>query len=281
MVKLARPLVPNFLGKVLFHEPLNAHKFFRFLWNLAKLWTLRTVHRQQRRRYKHLFSELHHLSAALLHDTKLEDVRMRFDEHLRSMRRLWFDGAVELLRRMTRSAVVVMVTGSEQLQTERWVRLLDGKGVDTSRVLVHGSLYGYDPSEGRFTGDVKQLNVTLDGKRDVVRRYAEDPSYRIAGAIGNSRPDRALFEAVEPSGIRVLVCHRSVVRKRKKNTFVLRKLWRSGYQVFWESSDYVAAADRYAESGGQGRPPILAAESSFANLLTSRALRDVYPCLTE
>jgi phosphoserine phosphatase len=279
MIKLARPLVPNFLGKVMSHEPVNAHKFFHFLWNLAKLWTLRSVHRQQRRRYKHLFSELHHLSAALLHDTKLEDVRSRFSAHLRLMRRLWFDGAVELLRRLTPSAVVVLVTGSEQLQTEQCVRLLVDQGVDTSRVLVHGSLYGYDPSAGRFTGRVKQLNVTLDGKRDAVRRYVDDPSCRIAGAVGNSRPDRALFEAVEPSGIRVLVCPKSVFQKRKKNTFVLRKLHRSGYQLYWDSGDYVAAVRSFAKSGGRSRPPILATESSFGNVLTSRALSEVYPCL--
>jgi phosphoserine phosphatase len=279
MVKLARPLVPNFLGKVMFHEPLNAHKFFHFLWNLAKLWTLRTVHRQQRRRYKHLFSELHNLSAALLHDTKREDVRLKFDGHLRHMRGLWFDGAVELLRRMTRSAVVVLVTGSEQLQTEQCVHLLADQGVDISRVLVHGSLYGYDPSEGRFTGKVQQLNVTLDGKRDVVRRYTEAAEYRIVGAAGNSRPDRALFEAVEPAGLRIVVCPHSVLRKRKENTFVLRKLWRTGYQVHWEPRDFIAAAGEYAQSGGSARRPVLATDSTFANVLTTQALSETYPCI--
>lgn len=48
MVKLARPLVPNFLAKVMFHEPLNAYKLFGFFWNLARLWTLRTANKHKR-----------------------------------------------------------------------------------------------------------------------------------------------------------------------------------------------------------------------------------------
>jgi phosphoserine phosphatase len=280
MVKLARPLVPNFLGKVMFHEPLNSHKLLHFLWNMAKLWTLRTVHREQRRRYKRLFSELHHLAAALLHDTRVEDVRSKFHERLLYLQGLWFDGAVELLRRLTRTSLVIFVTGSEQLQTEQCVALLADQGVDVTRILVHGSLYGYDSSQGRFTGQVQQLNVTLDGKRDAVKSYAADDQCRIFGAIGNSRPDRALFEVVEPAGLRLLVCPTSVVAKRKETTFVIRKLLRSGYQVCWTLDEYVTAIAHYLDNGeGLGRP-VLATDSSFANVLTGQALGERYPCLS-
>jgi phosphoserine phosphatase len=281
MVKLAGPLVPNFLNKVLFHEPLNAHKFVYFVWNLGRLWTLRTIFSEQRRRYKHLFSELHHLAAALLRGMRLEDVRAMYRESLCRTQGLWFDGAVELLRRVTRSAVVVLVTGSEQLQTEECVRLLADWGVDTERIFVHGSLYGYDRSTGRFTGQVQQLNVTLEGKRDVVRRYAEDPTCRIAGAIGNSRPDRALFEVVEPAGVRILVCPETVFRKRKETSFVVRKLARSGFQVYWEPQQFLLAAGEHAESGDCTPIPVLATDSTFANVLTSQALWEVYPHLAE
>ena len=49
MVELAKPLVPDYLGKATLREPLNTHKVARFVFNLGKLWTLRTVNRQQRR----------------------------------------------------------------------------------------------------------------------------------------------------------------------------------------------------------------------------------------
>ncbi len=279
MVKLAQPLIPNFVGKVLFHEPVNAGKLLRFIWNLARLWTLRTLHSEQRRRYKYVFSELHYLAAAMLHDMPVAEVRRKLDQHLPSIKGLWFEGAVELLRRLTRRAVVVLVTGSEQLQTEQCVRLLADQGLDTRRVLVNGSLYGFDRAEGRFTGGVEQLNVTFDGKMDVVRRYADQHGERIVGAVGNSRPDRALFDAVSPRGMRVLVCHGLVFRKRKSGTFVVRKLARSGYQVYWEPEEFLAAVDIYSPSDETMLRPVLATDSTFANVLRSRVLGEHYPYL--
>lgn len=97
MVRLTRPLIPNITHKVTLQEPLNTGKLIRFLWNLASLWTLRTIHRQQRRRYKHLFSELHNLAAALLHDVCIEEVRLKYRDALPGMPNLWSKGDSLLL----------------------------------------------------------------------------------------------------------------------------------------------------------------------------------------
>jgi hypothetical protein len=190
------------------------------------------------------------------------------------MQGIWFDDAVTLLGRLTQRAIVILVTGSEQAQTEECVRLLSGCGVDTDRIFVHGSLYGCDPIEQRFTGKVDRLNVTLDGKRDAVRRYADDRSLYIAGAMGNSRPDRALFEAVRPGGLRALVCSRSVLQRRDARTFVIRKVQRSGYRLHWNVSEYLAAAHRTSGPTEQQEDlPILATDRNYRNILDSRQLR--------
>jgi hypothetical protein len=282
MVKLARPLVPNLLHKVTFQEPFRFHKFVHFSWNLGKLWTLRTVYSEHRRRYKHLFSELHHLAAALLHDTDIDQVRATYRRNLPELQGLWFDDAVTLLRRLTSGAVVILVTGSEQLQTEECVRLLAGRGVDTRRVLVCGSLYGFDPAVQRFTGEVSHLNVTLDGKRDVVACFASDPLVRVAAAVGNSRPDRALFEAVAPGGLNVLVCAHGVVQRRDERTFVIRKYQRSGFRVVWDAEEYLIAARRRRDALEANVPvpvPVLATDSTFGQVLSSAALRREYGVL--
>jgi phosphoserine phosphatase len=274
MVKLARPLMPNLLQKVTLQEPWNLYKFLHFCWNLGKLWTLRTVHREHRRRYKHLFSELHHLAASLLEDTPVADVRAKYRECLPPMRGIWFEDAITLLRRLTQQANVILITGSEQAQTEECVRLLGAHGVNTSRIFVHGSLYGCDPATQRFDGHVDHLNVTLDGKRDVVRRFSEDASLSIAGAMGNSRPDRALFEAVGPGGLRALVCSRSVLARRDAKTFTIRKLQRSGFQVAWDVDEYTRAIS--LEQNSRVRPDtvsILATDCRYQNILDSVRLR--------
>lgn len=90
-------------------------------------------------------------------------------------------------------------------------------------MLVHGSLYTVDEATRSFTGGVERLNVTLIGKREVVL-HCGGP---VVAAIGNSRPDRALFEAVVPGGLRALVCPRAVLERRSAS-FVVRKLERSG-----------------------------------------------------
>lgn len=274
MVKLARPMVPRVLHKVTLKEPWNFHKFLHFSWNLGKLWTLRTVNREQRRRYKHLFSELHHLAAALLENTPVSEYRARYRRCLPPMQAIWFDNAITLLRDLTRRAVVVLVTGSEQVQTEECVRLLSDRGVDTDRIFVHGSLYGTHPGERRFNGEVDRLNVTLDGKRDAVRRFLDDGSLCIAGAMGNSRPDRALFEAVRPGGLRALVCSRSVLQRRDARTFVIRKYHRSGFRVCWDVDEYLAAAHRVSDSPERQEDlPILATDCNYRNILDSQRLR--------
>ena len=231
MTRLARPLVPRFLHKVMFREPWRLGSFVAFVWNLLRLWVVRTVNRDERRRYKHLFSELHHLAAAMMRFTDADSLRQIYRKHIATCENLWYPAAIELLRRVTPHAVVVLVTGSEQLQTEECVRLLADHGIDTSHIFVRGSLYDYNAATRRFTGRVRHLNVTYDGKRENVACFAH-PRFRVAAAFGNSRPDRALFELVDKSGASVLVCTASVVKKRTRN-FVLRKLDRSGFSICW------------------------------------------------
>jgi phosphoserine phosphatase len=269
MVRLAKPLVPNYLEKFMLREPLNAHKVVRFSWDLAKLWTLRTVYREHRKRYKHLFSELHHLAAAVLQDTPLEVLRKRYRKRTAHLASLWHSAAGDLLRKLTGDGMVVLVTGSEQLQTEECVRRLQPRGVDLSRVFIRGSLYHVDHVAGRFTGSVRHLNVTLESKRDAVRDIVQDTGYRVRGAIGNSRPDRALFEAVVPQGVCALVCAQSVIRRRKSNTFVIRKLQRCGYAIAWDAPSYLAALRDYA-AGMPDRPrPLLMTDDTFHDVLLS------------
>jgi hypothetical protein len=282
MVRLARPMLPRVLRKATWKEPWNVHKLVHFSWNLGKLWTLRTVNREQRRRYKHLFSELHHLAAALLEDTPVNAFRARYRRCLPQMRQIWFDGAAALLRRLTQRAIVVLVTGSEQVQTEECVRLLSSRGVDTSRIFVHGSLYGYDPGEQRFIGKVQHLNVTLEGKRDAVRTFRHDASQCVTGAVGNSRPDRALFEAVRPAGLRILVCSRSVLQRRDKRTFVIRKFHRCGFRIVWDVNEYLAITNRSDDDFAQQESlPILATDCSYRNLLHSSELQRQWERLLE
>jgi hypothetical protein len=277
MVKLAAPLVPNFLAKVTFREPLNAHKLVRFLWNMGGLWTLRIIYYEHRRRYKHLFSELHNLAAALLAGMELEVIRAKFRQHLPAVKGLWFEHSAELLKRLTDSGLVVLVTGSEQLQTEESVRLLAGLGVDVDRIFVRGSLYGFHPRTERFTGKVRHLNVTLEGKRDALQLSLPEQA-RVRAAVGNSRPDRALFERVTTDGLCLLVCPTSVIERRKDKTFVVRKLRHSGYRVHWDVSSLLAASSRYV-SGQDTYRPILAVDPTFGAAMESPELQSHHPWL--
>jgi hypothetical protein len=274
MVKLAGPLVPDYLAKLRRKQPVNAYKVAHFSWDLLRLWALRVIFREHRRRYKRLFSELHHLAASLLHDVALDELRERYRKRLPGYRGLWSGGAVELLRRFTADGVVVLVTGSEQLQTEECVRLLADQGVRIDRIFVRGSLYGFDPSCGRFQRGVQRLNVTLDGKRDAVRDLPDLPGLRIVAAAGNSRPDRALFEVVWTAGLCVLVCPRSVVRSRKRSTFVIRKLQRSGYRIAWDAAKHAELRADYIARGGQGERPVLVTDAGFQSVLADAFLQE-------
>jgi hypothetical protein len=282
MVRLARPLVPKYLRKVTLREPFNLRKLLQFSWNLARLWTLRTIHSEHRRRYKHLFSELHNLAGALFQGMTVDAVREKYRERLKHMHGLWWQDAVELLRRTTSRSNVVLVTGSEQVQTEECVRLLADQGVWIDRVFIRGSLYGFDPDDRRFTGGIQHLNVTLDAKRDAVRSLQASPNCRCHGAMGNSRPDRALFESVDSDGLCVLVCAPAVFRKRTERTFVIRKFHRSGYRVYWETSDFLAAMEEYQACAGtaaNAERPILATDPDFQNMLQCDALQARFPVL--
>ena len=269
MTRLARPLVPRFLQKVMFREPWRLGSLIAFTWNLVRLWVMRTVNRDERRRYKHLFSELHHLAAAMMRFTDADSLRKIYRSHIADCDRLWYPAAVEVLRRITPHAVVVLVTGSEQLQTEECVRLLTGHGIDTSRIFVRGSLYHYDSETRRFTGRVRHLNVTFDSKRENVACFAH-PQYHVAAAFGNSRPDRALFDVVNDAGACVLVCTASVAKKKRLRNFVLRKLRRSGFTICWSPEEVVAhepQSEPQSIGGSVGR--ILVTDRDFRILLES------------
>ena len=277
MIRMVRLLMPDYVKKFTFQEPFNAHKALRFMVNITKLWVLRTIYSEQRRRYKHLFSELHSLAAAILHGTEVETLRSDYRTQLLRVKGLWHTGAVNLLRRFTARANVVLVTGSEQVQTKECVRLLDDQGVLTRRIFVRGSLYGVDRGSQKFTGVVDHLNVTIDGKRDVVRPLSQQSGKRIMAAIGNSRPDRALFEAVRPGGLSMLVCPGPVFQARKERTFVLRKLRQSGYRLVWDVSDWVNAVRNDVDTGSKGTQPVLATDSDFQALLENEQLAALYP----
>ena len=277
MIRMVRLLIPNYIKKLTFQEPVNAHKALKFFVNITKLWALRTIYSEQRRRYKHLFSELHTLAAAVLEGTEVEALRSNYRTHLLRVKRLWHAGAVNLLRRLTANSNVVLVTGSEQVQTEECVRLLADQGVLTRRIFVRGSLYGVDPGSQKFTGKIDRLNVTIDGKRDVVRPIVQQSGERIMVGIGNSRPDRALFEAVRPEGLNVLVCPGAVFRARKERAFVIRKLRRSGYRLVWNVADWVNAVQSQINTSDEGTQPVLATDSGFQALLENEQLAALYP----
>jgi phosphoserine phosphatase len=272
MVKLALPYVPNFASKVRLKEPIRAKKAVQFGWNLARLWTLRTLHHEQRRRYKRLFSELHHLSAALLSGFEVDEVRELFRRRAQQVKGIWFDNAVDLLDKLSKSCLVVLVTGSEQIQTQECVKMLARRGIRTDRLLVFGSLY--EICDGRFSGKVRHLNVTLEAKRDAVRQFTGSGMRRIA--FGNSRPDRALFEAIDPSGLLVLVCPKSVVRKRKSRTFTIRKFERSGFKVHWTTVEYLDSLEDYLASQESCPRPILATDREFQNVIKKISTMNQY-----
>lgn len=272
MVRLVKPLLPRLADKALLREPWNAQKLAHFLWDVAKLWALRTLHAEERRRYKRLFSELHHLTAAMLRGIELEVVRAKYRDALPRLEGLWAPGAIEFLRRASAHSVVAIVTGSEQVQTEQCVALLSRFGVEARRVLAFGSLYRRTSDGARYAGGVEHLNVTLEAKRDVVQRVAAT-GRRVVAALGNSRPDRALFEAVEPRGLRVLVTTERVAARRRADRFVLRKLARSGFRFCWTGEEYLDALDALDRGGA---PPILAVEPSFSGLLDCPSLGERY-----
>ena len=276
MVRLARPLVPKFTRKIMLREPLGTKRLLRFIWNLTSLWTLRTIHYEQRRRYKHLFSELHHLAAAMLQDMSLGEVRRMYCDTFASTPGLWWPDAVRLLRRLTREANLLIVTGSEQLQTEECVKLLAGHGVLTNRIFVRGSLYDFNEQRRRFTGRVKRLNVTLEGKRDAVQAFGGEPGGHVLGALGNSRPDRALFKAVAPGGFCVLVCPESVIQERKETTFVIRKLHRNGFRIYWEVPEFLDAVDQFEQNQFSADRPVLATDCYFTSLLRDSQLKRAF-----
>lgn len=271
MVKLARPLLPNYLAKLTRQQSVNFYKVMSFAWSVGRLWALRVLFSEQRRRYKRLFSELHYLAASLLAGTMVDELRVRYQRDLPGMRYLWSEHAVELLRRLTRESVVVLVTGSEQTQTEECVRLLAGQDVVLERILVRGSLYGFDIARQCYTGRVEALNVTLDGKRDAVKLLGGDDSAPVIGAIGNSRPDRALFERVDRGGFCALVCSESVVRKRRQSTFVLRKFRAGGYSITWDGECFEQQLRSFRS--GEADRPILATDGTFRAILDSSLIQ--------
>ena len=298
MIRMAGLLVPKFVQKLTLREPLRTGKLIRFLVGLGRLWCLRTINREHRRRYKYLFSELHTLAAALLTGMETRQLRAMYQRTLPSMPTLWYPEAVDLLKRLTMNGRVVLVTGSEQIQTEECVRLLENHGVDTSRIHVHGSLYRVDPLTRRFTGGVTHLNVTLEGKRESLLDYTSLVPTPFEAALGNSRPDRALFEAVPADGLRVLVCRPSVLQKRKQSCFVVRKLNRSGFPVLWNGKDYLdsinsdvadesALADELALADESERGsvtvsvcgPVLATDRHFAELTAETVIGRHYGAL--
>lgn len=287
MVRMAGLLVPNFLQKLKFREPWRLRKVLWFLFGLARLWVLRTLNREHRRRYKYLFSELHTLAAALLTDIEIGLLRRTYQETLPTISGLWYPEAINLLRRLTAEGRVVLVTGSEQIQTEECVRLLERHGVDISRIHVHGSLYGVNSETSRFNGTIKHLNVTLEGKREALASYTKWNSTPFSVALGNSRPDRALFEAVPVTGLRVLVCRTSVLQHKMESSFVVRKLNRSGSRVMWDENTYLSEVANIVEQLSQPTEfnkacflvPILATDSRFQVLAQSSLLADAYSTL--
>jgi phosphoserine phosphatase len=266
MVRLAQPLIPKFLLKIKGKAPVHLAKAMQFVSSVGELWVLRAAQSEQRRRYKYFFSELHYLAASLLQHLSGDAVRDLYAKQIPGMEGLWHSEAIALLKQLTRAAIVAVVTGSEQLQTEECVRLLAPLGVDISRVYVRGSLYGYDAKQSKFTGKVSHLNVSLDGKRDAVRDVTGDGTIPVLGAIGNSRPDRALFEVARPDALCALVCPKRVIERRNQRTFALRKIEKHGFKIAWDVRSYQAAWCAFGEKRGPDWP-VLATDSSFDTVL--------------
>ena len=44
MIRMVRLLIPNYIKKLTFQEPVNAHKALKFFVNITKLWALRTIY---------------------------------------------------------------------------------------------------------------------------------------------------------------------------------------------------------------------------------------------
>jgi phosphoserine phosphatase len=266
MVRLAQPLIPKVLLKIKGKAPVHLAKAVQFVSSVGELWVRRAAQSEQRRRYKYFFSELHHLAAAMLQHLSQDAVRNLYSRRIPGMEGLWHSDAIALLRRLTRDAIVSVVTGSEQIQTEECVRLLSPLGVDISRVYVRGSLYGYDAKQSKFTGKVSHLNVSLDGKRDAVRDVTGDGKQPVVGAIGNSRPDRALFEVARPEALCALVCPKRVIKRRKQGTFALRKIEKHGFKITWNLRSYQAAWWAFGAKRAPDRP-ILASDKSLDTVL--------------
>jgi hypothetical protein len=103
--------------------------------------------------------------------------------------------------------------------------------------------------------------------------------------LGNSRPDRALFEAIPITGLRVLVCRPSVLQRQKESSFVVRKLNRSGHRVVWEEDTYLAHIDNLLDRPAMVDPldeadslvPVLATDSRFRELSDLSRIASAYP----
>lgn len=202
MFQLAKLISPNWRRKLTRAEDLNWFKFASFCRDVWALWKRNAADPRIRQHYKPLFSELHIAAVAVLQQTNVAELRQAYRSQIELMSFLWSPGAIRLLREMTKSMAVLLVTGSEQIQTQECVRLLSRYGVRTERIAVRGSLYGVDAAGG-FSGGIRRLNVTLESKREAVADLQSHFDIRMA--IGNSRSDRALFEVVSQGGFRCLV----------------------------------------------------------------------------
>jgi phosphoserine phosphatase len=218
MIRLARLLAPKWRRKLNGEESLNFYKCKSFCRNIGGLWKC-LQDENNRLHYKPLFSELHIAAASLLHRTPVQKQRLEYRSQIELMNCLWSPGAIHLLRKLTSHMNVVLVTGSEQLQTEECVRQLSRYGVRLDRIAVRGSLYGIDGCH-RFNGRINRLNITAASKRHTVADLAARFTVRVA--LGNSGADRALFEAVADDGVRCMVVPS---RKRSRQP----ALTRSGY----------------------------------------------------
>jgi phosphoserine phosphatase len=165
---------------------------------------------------------LHVYAAATLKQVSLTDLRMKYRSAIELMSYLWSPGAIKLLRDLPASMTVVLVTGSEQLQTEECVRQLGRYGIRTDRIIVRGSLYGVD-EQSRFDGSCHKLNITMEAKREAVAELSEQHAVRMA--VGNSRSVSALIEAVDFGGIRCFVSN----KRRQKAPIALKRKLRKAF----------------------------------------------------
>lgn len=222
MIRLATLIAPNWRLKLNGGESLELRKLVTFCRNVLSLWKHNAQAKHHRLRYKPLFSELHVCAAATLKQVSLTDLRTTYRSAIELMSYLWSPGSIKLLRELTPSMTVVLVTGSEQLQTEECVRQLGRYGIRTDRIIVRGSLYGVD-EQSRFDGSCHKLNITTEAKREAVAGLAEQHAVRMA--VGNSRSDLALFEAVEFGGIRCFISP----KRRKKAPIALKRRLRKAF----------------------------------------------------